>query len=83
MLKHECDAGGIAWRRPVVVDAVRHAPSDGFTLDTQQAGTIGARALIIATGGLSIPKIGATDFGYRIAKQFGHKLIDTRPALVR
>ena len=36
----------------------------------------------IATGGLSIPKIGATDFAYRIAKQFGHKLIDTRPALV-
>ncbi|WP_269724441.1 NAD(P)/FAD-dependent oxidoreductase [Burkholderia ubonensis] len=81
VLKHECDAGGIAWRRPVVVDAVRHAPADGFTLDTQ-AGPIAARALIIATGGLSIPKIGATDFGYRIAKQFGHKLVDTRPALV-
>ena len=37
---------------------------------------------MIATGGLSIPKIGATDFAYRLAKQFGHKLIDTRPALV-
>ncbi|WP_260437062.1 NAD(P)/FAD-dependent oxidoreductase [Burkholderia sp. Bp9012] len=82
MLKHECDAGGIAWRRPVAVDAVRHAPADGFTLDTQQAGPIRARALIVATGGLSIPKIGATDFGYRLAKQFGHKLVDTRPALV-
>src|SRR6202012_5638297 len=34
------------------------------------------------TGGLSIPKIGATDFAYRLDKQFGHKLIDTRPALV-
>ena len=37
---------------------------------------------MIATGGLSIPKIGATDFAYRLAKQFGHKLIDMRPALV-
>ena len=39
-------------------------------------------SLVIATGGLSIPKIGATDFGYKIAEQFGHKIIDTRPALV-
>lgn len=38
--------------------------------------------LIIATGGLSIPKMGATDFGYRIAEQFGHTIVPTRPALV-
>jgi predicted Rossmann fold flavoprotein len=81
MLKSECDAGGVAWRRPVVVEAVRQAAANGFALDTN-AGPIGARSLVIATGGLSIPKIGATDFAYRIAKQFGHKLIDTRPALV-
>ncbi|GAB7535792.1 BaiN/RdsA family NAD(P)/FAD-dependent oxidoreductase [Burkholderia sp. 3C] len=81
VLKAECDAGRIAWRRPVSVAAVRHADGVGFTLDTS-AGAIGAKALIIATGGLSIPKIGATDFAYRLAKQFGHKLIDTRPALV-
>ncbi len=37
---------------------------------------------MIATGGLSIPKIGATDFGYRVAKQFGLRIVDTRPALV-
>jgi predicted Rossmann fold flavoprotein len=81
MLKSECDAGGVAWRRPVVVEAVRQVAANGFALDTN-AGPIGARSLVIATGGLSIPKIGATDFAYRIAKQFGHKLIDTRPALV-
>jgi len=81
VLKSECDAGNIAWRRPLAVEQVRHADSEGFTLDTH-AGPIRARALVIATGGLSIPKIGATDFGYRVAKQFGHKLIDTRPALV-
>jgi predicted Rossmann fold flavoprotein len=80
MLKAECDAGRIAWRRPVAVDAVRR-DANGFALDTN-AGTIAASALVIATGGLSIPKIGATDFAYRVAKQFGHKLVDTRPALV-
>ena len=81
VLKSECDAGKVAWRRPLAVEQVRHSDPDGFVLDTQ-AGPIRARALVIATGGLSIPKIGATDFAYRIAKQFGHKLIDTRPALV-
>jgi predicted Rossmann fold flavoprotein len=82
VLKRECDAGGVTWRRPVAVEAVRRVEADGgFALDTS-AGTIGARAVVIATGGLSIPAIGATDFAYRIAKQFGHKLIDTRPALV-
>src|SRR5258708_9525298 len=80
LLKSECDAGGVTWRRPVTVDTIRH---DGarFFLDSN-AGSISSAALVVATGGLSIPKIGATDFAYRLAKQFGHKLIDTRPALV-
>lgn len=80
VLKSECDAGGVTWRRPVGIDAISH---DGarFTLATT-AGAMSCAALVVATGGLSIPKIGATDFAYRVAKQFGHKLIDTRPALV-
>ncbi|CAN7628508.1 NAD(P)/FAD-dependent oxidoreductase [Caballeronia sp. 15715] len=80
LLKSECDAGGVTWRRPVTIDTIRR---DGarFFLDSN-AGTISSAALVVATGGLSIPKIGATDFAYRLAKQFGHKLIDTRPALV-
>jgi predicted Rossmann fold flavoprotein len=41
-----------------------------------------APILIVATGGLSIPKMGATSFGYDLARQFGHKLVPTRPALV-
>ncbi|MGF6596025.1 putative Rossmann fold flavoprotein [Paraburkholderia sp. GAS448] len=81
VLKSECDAGGVTWRRPLVVEEVRREATDGFTLESH-AGPIRARALVVATGGLSIPKIGATDFAYRTAKQFGHKLIDTRPALV-
>ncbi|APA87841.1 NAD(P)/FAD-dependent oxidoreductase [Paraburkholderia sprentiae WSM5005] len=81
VLKHECDAGGVTWRTPLSVEEVRQDAEGQFLLGTT-AGTIAARALVIATGGLSIPKIGATDFAYRIARQFGHKLIDTRPALV-
>lgn len=81
VLRAECDAGKVAWRRPLPVEDVAHADGTGFTLGTPQ-GPIRAKALVIATGGLSIPKIGATDFAYRVAKQFGHKLIDTRPALV-
>jgi len=81
VLKTECDKGQVTWRRPVSVEAVRRSESGVFMLDTT-GGEIAARALVIATGGLSIPKIGATDFAYRLAKQFGHKLIDMRPALV-
>jgi predicted Rossmann fold flavoprotein len=55
--------------------------SDIFKLETNQ-GTLEAEIVIIATGGLSIPKMGATDFGYSIAKQFGIKIVPTRPALV-
>ncbi len=81
VLKNECEAGRVAWRRPLVVSQVRQDAAGGFVLDTP-SGVIEARALVVATGGLSIPKIGATDFAFRVAKQFGHKLVDTRPALV-
>jgi hypothetical protein len=52
-----------------------------FRLDTDR-GPVDARHLVVATGGLSIPKIGATDFGYRIARQFGLRIVPPRPALV-
>ncbi|MBW8746373.1 MAG: NAD(P)/FAD-dependent oxidoreductase [Acidobacteria bacterium] len=55
--------------------------SDSFTLRTNR-GDFHASALVIATGGLSIPKIGATGFGYDIARQFGLRLRDLRPGLV-
>ena len=54
---------------------------DYFKIETDQGDFI-SYSLIIATGGLSIPKIGATDFGYRIAQKFGLKIIPTKPALV-
>lgn len=54
---------------------------DEFDVQTT-AGLYTCQSLVIATGGLSIPKIGASDFGYRLAKKFGLKIIPTRPALV-
>lgn len=85
MLKDECAAGGVHWRMPCKIDSVALAVdgqgNNSYTLHTD-GGDIDVDSVVIATGGLSIPKIGATDFGYRIAKQFGLKLVDTRPALV-
>ncbi|NQY97339.1 MAG: NAD(P)/FAD-dependent oxidoreductase [Henriciella sp.] len=54
---------------------------DGFEVRTSN-GSVHCQSLVIATGGLSIPKIGATSFAYDVARQFGHDIIDTRPALV-
>ena len=54
---------------------------DAFVVETNQ-GTFTSESLVIATGGVSIPKMGATDFGYRVAKQFGLKLVHPKPALV-
>ncbi|MEW6707876.1 MAG: aminoacetone oxidase family FAD-binding enzyme, partial [Pseudomonadota bacterium] len=80
MLLRECEAGGVVRRQPCAVRAV-HRTGNAFELDTE-AGPVRAARLVVATGGLSIPKIGATDFGYRLARQFGHRVIEPRPALV-
>jgi len=80
MLLRECEQGGVTRWQPCSVQAVRRTDV-GFELDTDR-GSVGAKQLVIATGGLSIPKIGATDFGYRIARQFDHAIVETRPALV-
>jgi predicted Rossmann fold flavoprotein len=54
----------------------------GFTLQLSSGDVITCAALVVATGGKSIPKMGATDFGHRLAQQFGLRLTQTRPALV-
>jgi len=83
LLLAECLIGGVERWQPCSLKAVRY--SDGRThpyeLDTS-SGTVACKALVIATGGLSIPKIGASDLGYRIAKQFDLPMVATRPALV-
>ena len=80
MLLAECDSGAVQRWQPCAVAALR-ASDSGFEIDTDR-GTVQAAQLVVATGGLSIPKIGATDFGYRLARQFGHKIVEPRPALV-
>jgi predicted Rossmann fold flavoprotein len=80
MLLAECAAGGVTHWQPCTVGAIRHGAA-GYEVETSR-GTVQAKAVVIATGGLSIPKIGASDFGYRVAQQFGLKLVPPRPALV-
>ncbi len=80
MLAAECNAGKVKWFRPHSVNAVEHDGSQ-FKLSTT-AGALQARNVVVASGGLPVPKIGATDFGLKLAKQFGHTLVDQRPALV-
>jgi signal transduction histidine kinase len=63
----------------VVVESVEH--SKGFAISAGQD-ELNAPSLVVATGGLSIPKMGATSFGYDLARQFGVRTNDTRPALV-
>ena len=88
LLLRECEAGGVTRWQPCGVKTIRFSAAspnetsaDSYEIDSDQ-GMVQCRAVVVATGGLSIPKIGATDFGYRVAKQFGLKLIEPRPALV-
>jgi predicted Rossmann fold flavoprotein len=79
MLLSGCERAKVEIRTNCSVKSVRQ--DDLFEIETNQ-GVFTARNLVIATGGLSFPKIGATDFGYKIARQFGLKILETRPSLV-
>ncbi|MFA5940032.1 MAG: NAD(P)/FAD-dependent oxidoreductase [Sinimarinibacterium sp.] len=79
MLLDECAAAGVAIETECAIHAVRRQDA-GFALATTH-GEMQASALVVATGGLSIPKMGATGFGYELARQFGHRVVPTRAAL--
>jgi predicted flavoprotein YhiN len=95
MLERECAEAGVETRCGVSVESVRpHSsaiklrmngpPSSlppGFVVETS-AGSFACAAVVVATGGLSIPKMGATGFGYEVARQFGHSVVEPRPGLV-
>jgi predicted Rossmann fold flavoprotein len=89
MLLAECNgsaSGGSVTRwQPCSLKDIRYADAapeaQRYEVDTSQ-GTVQAAAVVVATGGLSIPKIGATDIGYRLAKQFNLRLVEPRPGLV-
>jgi len=80
MLVAECDAGGVERWQPCRVEAVQ-VGTVGFELATTR-GPVTATRLVVASGGLSIPKIGASDWGYVLARRLGHRIVEPRPALV-
>ena len=80
MLKRMCDQGRVSWRMPCSVESVQHV-ADRFELRTTQ-GLIKCRELVVATGGTALPQVGSTDFGLRLARQFGLRVVAPRPALV-
>jgi predicted Rossmann fold flavoprotein len=79
MLLAECDAAGVEVRTGCRVEEVQR--DELFRVKTSR-GAFVSESLVVATGGLSIPKLGATDFGYRLARQFGLKVVQPEPALV-
>ena len=79
LLLQECAAVGVKIRVNCHVRNIQK--TDSFIVATNQ-GIFAADSVVVATGGVSIPKIGATDFGFRLARQFGLKVIAPRPALV-
>ena len=80
MLRAECAQGGVEWWQPCEVSSVGRA-GDAFVIETSR-GSVKALALVVATGGLTVPKIGATPFAYRVAEQFGLAIVPPKPALV-
>ncbi|NOQ64222.1 MAG: aminoacetone oxidase family FAD-binding enzyme [Methyloprofundus sp.] len=80
MLLTECDKAAVKIQLNTKIKAIQKIDS-GFIIKTAQQ-TIQAQSLVIATGGLSIPKMGATPFGYKVAEQFGIKVQTTRAGLV-
>ena len=80
MLRDECGQGGVSWRMPCEVREIARE-GEAYALRTSQ-GPLRAAKLVIATGGMAIPQLGATDFGLKVARQFGLKVVEPRPALV-
>ena len=80
MLEQECDAGRVSWRMPCPVQAIARE-ADHFSIKTGGE-SIEARQVVMATGGMAIPQLGATDFALKVARQFGLKVVEPRPALV-
>ena len=84
LLRDGCDMTGVQWAQPCVVHAVRRGNSgkaEPFEILTDK-GIFTAASLIVATGGLAVPKMGATPFGYQLAEQFGLPVIPPMAALV-
>jgi predicted Rossmann fold flavoprotein len=79
MLRQECDTAGVEIRTDCTDTKI--AAAERFSISCSEGEFLSGN-LVIASGGLSIPKMGASDFGYRVARQFGHRIIATRAGLV-
>ena len=82
MLLDECEQAHARVLTHCAVTAVTRSEGDGVFAVTSSRGQFFAENLVVATGGLSIPRIGATGFGYALARQFGHSVLPTRAGLV-
>ena len=80
MLLKECELANVTLKKEFIVKDVNKENNE-YIISTDRE-IYSSKSLIIATGGLSVPKIGATSFGYEIAKKFNHNIIETLPALV-
>ena len=80
MLLKECELAKVTILKEFIIEGV-NKENDQYIVSTKED-KYSSQSLIIATGGLSVPKIGATSFGYEIAKKFDHDVIETLPALV-
>jgi len=80
MLLDECAQAGVKLRLDTVVQSIEKT-ADGYRLESSADG-IDCQSLVIATGGLSIPTLGASGLGYQVARQFGHNVLPTRAGLV-
>jgi predicted Rossmann fold flavoprotein len=81
MLEKECAEARVETRCGVTVGAVRRGDETGFAVETS-VGKIACASVVVATGGLSIPAMGATGFGYELAREFGHAIVEPRAGLV-
>lgn len=79
-LKTACNRPNIQWATACEVREI-YKQFQGFVIETNQ-GTFTADQLVVATGGMAVPAIGATDFGLKLARQFGLKVVEPKPALV-
>ena len=80
MLLDECEWAGVRIETGCSVESVSHG-DDGFNVRTSRGGST-TSSLVVASGGLSIPRMGATGLGYQLARQFGHEVLPTRAGLV-
>lgn len=81
LLLRECDDAKARIQLSTRIVAVSRIDSR-FIVETSAGPIISSASVVVATGGLSIPKMGATSFGYGLARQFGHPIVETRPGLV-